>query len=187
MCIIFKIVTKCLIKSFRVTAGFQHQASPSPAWEQDCWADTGRDRELRRRPGDRKELRRWCHKQLWWQILHEGGPLAQWLRSCPSAQGPWVQPLVCEESARWGADKPGRSTGRSRSPQAHAPQPEEPPRWCAWALRPERPPRAATRPRAARKESRNVDVRFYCQITTKTRALLKNNRGENTAIPFPLS
>ena len=96
MRIILKTVTKCLIKSFRITAGFQHQASPSPAREQDCWADTGSDRELRRSPRDRKALRRWWqqHHFKWWQILQkEDGPLVQWLKSCPWCRGrgfnPW--------------------------------------------------------------------------------------------------
>lgn len=49
MCIILKIVTKCLIKSFRVTAGFQHQASLSlgAGYEQT----RGKDRELEKARG----------------------------------------------------------------------------------------------------------------------------------------
>lgn len=134
MRIILKTVTKCLIKSFRITAGFQHQASPSPAWEQDCWADTGSDRELRRSPRDRKALRRWWqqHHFKWWQILQkEDGPLVQWLRSCPWCRGRGFNP--------WSAKSPhapGHHTGQSRSPRAHAPQQE--PHWGdTWALRPE--------------------------------------------------
>lgn len=57
-----KIVTKYLIKSFKITAGFSHLASPYPARRQDGRADKGRDREPGRKPNDKKKLWK-CQQQ----------------------------------------------------------------------------------------------------------------------------
>ena len=147
MHILLKTVTQCLIKSFRITAGFQHQASPSPAWEQDCWSDIGRERENSREGlGTGRSFGDGVRNRTSSHYRYRISRMALWLSVEEAASQ--CGAVGSTPHLRRGHMLRGRQARAPQRPKPQSPSPapqEEPPQWDACTLQLEWPPFAAAR------------------------------------------